>query len=78
MFGEHSLRDFFGRVEKLNQSIDWDRINTIFLSHYTIGTASEGAYVYPVKFRRTIQPGPTRRYYYINTCSSKSGSIPVK
>jgi len=29
-------------MEKLNQSIDWNRINTILLSHYTVGTASEG------------------------------------
>ena len=34
-------------MEKLNQSIDWDRINTILLSHYTVGTASEGAAAYP-------------------------------
>ena len=34
-------------MEKLNQSIDWDRINTILLSHYTVGTASEGADAYP-------------------------------
>src|SRR5210317_2124040 len=34
-------------MEKLNQSIDWNRINTILLSHYTVGTASEGADAYP-------------------------------
>jgi len=34
-------------MEKLNQSIDWNRINTILLSHYTVGTASEGADTYP-------------------------------
>ena len=32
---------------KLSQSIDWNRINTILLSHYTVGTASEGADAYP-------------------------------
>jgi hypothetical protein len=37
-------------MEKLNQSIDWNRINTILLSHYTVGTSSEGADVYPVEF----------------------------
>ena len=41
-------------MENLNQSIDWNRINIILLSHYTVGTSSEGADVYPVKFRRTI------------------------
>ena len=34
-------------MEKLGQSIDWNRINTILLSHYTVGTASEGADAYP-------------------------------
>ena len=34
-------------MEKLNQSIDWNRINTILLSHYTVGTSSEGADAYP-------------------------------
>ena len=34
-------------MKKLNQSIDWDRINTILLSHYTVGTSSEGADAYP-------------------------------
>jgi len=34
-------------MEKLNQSIDWNRINTILLSHYSVGTASEGADAYP-------------------------------
>ena len=34
-------------MEKLNQSIDWDRINDILLGHYTVGTSSEGADAYP-------------------------------
>ena len=34
-------------MEKLNHSIDWNRINSILLSHYTVGTASEGADAYP-------------------------------
>jgi IS5 family transposase len=34
-------------MEKLNQSIDWNRINTILLSHYTVGTSGEGADAYP-------------------------------
>jgi IS5 family transposase len=34
-------------MDKLNQSIDWNRINTILLSHYTVGTAREGADAYP-------------------------------
>jgi IS5 family transposase len=34
-------------MEKLNQSIVWDRVNTILLSHYTVGTSSEGADAYP-------------------------------
>ena len=34
-------------MEKLNQSIDWERINTILLSHYSVGTSREGADAYP-------------------------------
>ena len=34
-------------MEELNQSVDWNRINMILLSHYTLGTASEGADAYP-------------------------------
>ena len=34
-------------MEKLNQAIDWNRINSILLSHYTVGTSSEGADAYP-------------------------------
>ena len=34
-------------MENLNQSIDWNRINIILLSHYTVGTSSEGADAYP-------------------------------
>jgi IS5 family transposase len=34
-------------MEKLKQSIDWHRINTILLSHYTVGTSREGADAYP-------------------------------
>jgi len=34
-------------MEKLNQSIDWHRINTILLGHYSVGTSSEGADAYP-------------------------------
>jgi len=34
-------------MEKLNQSIDWNRINTILRSHYSVGTSSEGADAYP-------------------------------
>ena len=34
-------------MEKLNQSIHWDRINTFLISHYTVGTSSEGADAHP-------------------------------
>ena len=34
-------------MEKLSQSINWHRINTILLSHYTVGTCGEGADAYP-------------------------------
>ena len=34
-------------MEKLDKSIEWSRIEAILLSHYTIGTSSEGADAYP-------------------------------
>ena len=34
-------------MEALNSSLDWERINTILLNHYTVGTAGEGADAYP-------------------------------
>jgi len=34
-------------MEKLNQSVDWNRINIILLSHYIVGTSNEGADAYP-------------------------------
>jgi hypothetical protein len=34
-------------MEKLNQSINRNRINTILLSHYTVGISSEGPDTYP-------------------------------
>jgi transposase, IS5 family len=34
-------------MKKLDKSIDWSRIDTILKSHYTVGTASEGADAYP-------------------------------
>ena len=34
-------------MEKLSNSINWDRIETILAGHYSIGTANEGAAAYP-------------------------------
>ena len=34
-------------MEKMNKAIDWSRVETILMSHYTIGTSSEGADAYP-------------------------------
>lgn len=43
----HLLCNFTGRVEKIDKSIDWNRIEDILLSHYTVGTSGEGADAYP-------------------------------
>ena len=32
---------------KLDNAIDWTRVETILLSHYTVGTSGEGADAYP-------------------------------
>jgi IS5 family transposase len=34
-------------MEKLNKSIDWNRVENILMSHYTIGLSGEGADAYP-------------------------------
>ncbi len=34
-------------MEKLEKSIDWQRIDDILMSHYTVGTSGEGADAYP-------------------------------
>ena len=34
-------------MEKMNKAIDWSRVETILMSHYTIGTSREGADAYP-------------------------------
>ena len=34
-------------MDKISHSIDWDRINAVLMSHYTVGTSGEGADAYP-------------------------------
>ncbi len=34
-------------MEKLKKAINWDRIESILMSHYTVGTSGEGADAYP-------------------------------
>ena len=34
-------------MENLDKTIDWSRVETILMSHYTIGTSAEGADAYP-------------------------------
>jgi hypothetical protein len=34
-------------MEKMDKAIDWPRVETILMSHYTIVTSSEGAGAYP-------------------------------
>ena len=34
-------------MEKIADSIDWDRIDAVLMSHYTVGTSGEGADAYP-------------------------------
>ena len=34
-------------MQKLDRSIDWSRVESILLSHYTVGTSGEGADAYP-------------------------------
>jgi hypothetical protein len=34
-------------MEKLNETINWSRIEEILMNHYSVGTSSEGADTYP-------------------------------
>jgi len=34
-------------MEKLEKSIDWEKINDVLMNHYTVGTSGEGADAYP-------------------------------
>ena len=34
-------------MEKVSDSINWVSIDTVLMSHYTVGTSGEGANVYP-------------------------------
>jgi transposase len=34
-------------MEKLDKAIDWSRVESILLNHYTVGTSGEGADAYP-------------------------------
>jgi len=35
------------RLEKINQAIDWSKIEAVLVAHYAIGTSNEGADAYP-------------------------------
>ena len=34
-------------MENLNSALNWDRIESVLMSHYTVGTSGEGADAYP-------------------------------
>jgi len=34
-------------MEKLNETINWSRVEEILMNHYSVGTSSEGADAYP-------------------------------
>ena len=35
------------KMHHLNKSINWNRVEDILMSHYTVGTSNEGADAYP-------------------------------
>ena len=35
------------KMQSLNKSINWKRVEDILISHYTLGTSNEGSYAYP-------------------------------
>ena len=43
----HLLRNFTGRVKKIDKAIDWLRVENILYNHYIVGTSGEGADAYP-------------------------------
>ena len=35
------------KMRRLNKSINWNRVEDVLMSHYTVGTSNEGADAYP-------------------------------
>jgi len=60
-------------MEKLNKSIDWNRVEDILISHYTVGLSGEGADAYPplllfkcLLLQKWFRPSTIFRTYGIN------------
>ena len=40
------------KMQNLRKSVNWNRVEDILMSHYTVGTSNEGADAYPYPFPR--------------------------
>ena len=59
-------------LEKVDNAINWSRIESVLLRHYTVGTSGEGADVYPSEFEDHSMRAC--RCCCVNACSFKNGS----
>ena len=52
-------------MEKLDEAIDWTRVETILFSHYTVGTSGEGADAYSplLLFKRPLSYSKSMRTF---------------
>ncbi|MDI6688383.1 MAG: hypothetical protein QME06_09220 [Desulfobacterales bacterium] len=44
------------KMQNLKKSINWNRVEDILVSHYTVGTSNEGADAYPPLLPLMTQP----------------------
>jgi len=60
-------------MEKMDKAINWSRVNSVLMSHYVVGTSSEGADAYPplllykcMLLQKWFRPSTIFRTYGIN------------
>ena len=61
------------KMRRLNKSINWNRVEDVLMSHYTVGTSNEGADAYPplllfkcLLLQKWFRPSTIFRTYEIN------------
>ena len=54
-------------MEQLNNTINWKRVESILLSHYTVGTSGEGARAYsPLMLFKCLEVRPLHNLFAIS------------
>jgi IS5 family transposase len=61
------------RLEKINQVIDWSKVNEVLMSHYTVGASKEGADAYPPPM--LLKGFLLQKWYHIDSDSELENQI---